>query len=86
MAASIPFLRIFPRTIMITKRSIEVEHVRIETAKSFTDVRGALERNVPQLDPALVKALAEADVERASRERKRAQNYPSFRHVIMGRC
>jgi hypothetical protein len=49
---------------MITRHSIEVEHIRIESPKSFAEVRAALERNVPQLDPTLVKALTDGDVER----------------------
>src|SRR6202022_4688205 len=39
------------------KQTIVVEHIRIESAKSFADVRAALERSVPRLDPGLVKAL-----------------------------
>ena len=54
---------------MITRRRIEVEHIRIESAESFADVRAALERNVPQLDPTLMKALTDGDVVRANRER-----------------
>jgi uncharacterized protein (DUF302 family) len=54
---------------MIKIHTIEVEHVRIESAKSFAEVRAALERNVPQLDPTLVKALTDGDVKRASREK-----------------
>lgn len=52
------------------KHTIEVGHIRIESAKSFADVRAALERNVPQLDPTLVKALTDGDVERANREKE----------------
>jgi uncharacterized protein (DUF302 family) len=55
---------------MITRHTIEVEHIRIESAKSFADVRAALERNVPQLDPTLLKVLADGDVERANREKE----------------
>src|SRR6202046_4989071 len=55
---------------MITKKTITIEHVRVESAKSFADVRAALERTVPQLDPSLLKALGEGDVERVSREKK----------------
>src|SRR5262245_28019190 len=55
---------------MMTKHTIGVEHIRIESAKSFADVRAALERNVPQLDPTLVKALADRDVERANRAKE----------------
>jgi len=54
---------------MITRHSIEVEHILIESSKSFADVRAALESNVPQLDPTLVKALTDGDVERANREK-----------------
>jgi len=52
------------------KHTIEVGHIRIESAKSFADVRAALERNVPQLDPTLVKALTDGDVEWANREKE----------------
>src|SRR5215470_6523126 len=45
----------------MTKHTIGVEHLRIESGKSFADVRAALERSVPQLDPTLVKALADGD-------------------------
>jgi len=34
----------------VTRQTIAVEHVRIESAKSFADVRAALERTLPQLD------------------------------------
>jgi len=54
----------------MTKHTIAVEHVRIESAKSFAEVRAALERIVPQLDPTLVKALSEGDTERSAREEK----------------
>ena len=55
---------------MIKIHTIEVEHIRIESAKSFADVRAALERNVPQFDSTLLKVLADGDVERANREKE----------------
>jgi Domain of unknown function DUF302 len=55
---------------IMTKQTIAVEHVRIESGKAFADVRAALERTVPHLDPSLVKALNEGDVERVAREKK----------------
>jgi uncharacterized protein (DUF302 family) len=55
---------------MMTHQTIAVDHVRIESAKSFADVRAALERTVPPLDRSLVKALDDGDVERAAREKK----------------
>jgi uncharacterized protein (DUF302 family) len=62
----------------MTKQTIAVEHVRIESAKSFADVRAALERSVPRLDPGLVKALDDGDVERADREKKEGPELSIF--------
>ena len=55
---------------MIKKHTIEVAHILIESLKSFADVRAALERNVPQLDPTLLKALTDGNVERAICEKE----------------
>jgi hypothetical protein len=55
---------------MITKERITIEHVRVESGKSFADVRAALERTLPRLDPSLPRALGEGDVERVSQEKK----------------
>jgi hypothetical protein len=55
---------------IMTKQTITVSHIHIESAKSFADVRAALESSVPHLDPGLVKALADGDVERANREKE----------------
>ena len=62
----------------MTKHTIGVEHLRIESGKSFADVRAALERSVPQLDPTLVKALADGDVERANREKEEGPELSIF--------
>jgi hypothetical protein len=59
-------------------QAIVVEHVRIESAKSFADVRAALERSVSRLDPGLVKALDDGDVERADREKKEGPELSIF--------
>jgi len=63
---------------IMTKHTIGVEHVRIESTKSVAEVRAALERNVPQLDPTLVKALANGDVERANREKEQGPELSIF--------
>jgi Domain of unknown function DUF302 len=63
---------------MITKETIAIEHVRVESAKSFAEVRAALERTVPQLDPSLVRALGEGDVERVSQEKKEGSELSIF--------
>ena len=62
----------------MAKQTISVEHVRVESGKSFADVRAALERTVPHLDPSLVNALGEGDVERASREKKEGPELSIF--------
>jgi hypothetical protein len=62
----------------MTKQTIAVEHMRVESAKSFADVRAALERSVPHLDPGLVKALDDGDVERADREKKEGPELSIF--------
>jgi Domain of unknown function DUF302 len=48
-----------------TPRVVQVEHIKIETTKSFAEVQAALERSVPQLDPAIREALADGDERRA---------------------
>jgi hypothetical protein len=50
----------------IAKRTVPIEHMMILSTKSFTDVRAALERTVPQLDPTVLKLLANEDVERVN--------------------
>lgn len=62
----------------MTKRTVAVEHVRIESAKPFADVRAALERTLPRLDPSLLKALGEGDPERVSREEKEGPELSIF--------
>jgi len=63
---------------IMTKQAIVVEHIRIESAKPFADVRAALERSVPHLDPGLVKALGDGDVDRADREKKEGPELSIF--------
>ena len=60
------------------KQTIAVEHIRIESAKPFADVRAALERSVPHLDPGLVKALDDGDVARADREKEQGPDLSIF--------
>jgi hypothetical protein len=62
----------------MTKRTIAVEHIRIESVKSFADVRAALERSVPHLDPGLIKAMDDGDVERANRFKEQGPELSIF--------
>jgi hypothetical protein len=50
----------------VVSRALPVEHVKIVTTKTFPDVATALEKNVPQLDPAIADALASGDEKRAT--------------------
>jgi len=63
---------------IMTKQTVAVEHIHIESAKSFADVRAALERSVPHLDPGFVKALADGDVERADRYKEEGPELSIF--------
>jgi len=57
---------------ILTPQVVQVEHIKIETTKKFADVVAALERNVPQLDPAIAEALAHGDEQKAT-EMERGQ-------------
>jgi uncharacterized protein (DUF302 family) len=50
----------------LTRQVLQVEHVKIETTKKFADAVAALEKNVPQLDPAIAEALAHGDEQKAT--------------------
>jgi hypothetical protein len=63
----------------MTKQTIGIEHIRIGSVKSFADVRGALERSVPQLDPGLIKAIeVDGDVARANRFKEQGPELSIF--------
>jgi uncharacterized protein (DUF302 family) len=57
----------------VTRRVLQVEHITLKTTKKFADVEAALERSVPQLDPAITAALAKGDEQRATELEKGAQ-------------
>ena len=50
----------------VTRRVLQVEHITMKTTKKFAEVEAALERSVPQLDPAIAAALANGDEQRAT--------------------
>ena len=50
----------------VTRRALQVQHVKIKTTKRFVDVEAALERSVSQLDPAIAEALANGDEQQAT--------------------
>jgi uncharacterized protein (DUF302 family) len=57
---------------------IEVEHIRIESAKPFTEVKAALEALVPLLDPAIPEALRRRDIVRANEALQRGPELAIF--------
>lgn len=50
---------------VITQRVLQIEHVKIESGKTFAEVEAALDRALPQLDPAIAAALTAGDEQRA---------------------
>jgi uncharacterized protein (DUF302 family) len=56
----------------VARRVLQVEHITIKTTKKFAEVAAALERSVPQLDPAIAAALASGDDQRATEVERRA--------------
>jgi uncharacterized protein (DUF302 family) len=49
----------------VTRQVLQVEHVRIDSTKTFAQVETALDGAVPELDPAIAAALANGDEARA---------------------
>ncbi len=49
--------------VIVTSRTIAVEHVRIASRKPFEQVRDDLEALLPRLDPAVPDALRRGDVD-----------------------
>jgi hypothetical protein len=62
----------------MTKQAVAIEHIRIESVKPLADVRGALERSVPHLDPDLVKAMDDGDVARSNRFKEQGPELSIF--------
>jgi uncharacterized protein (DUF302 family) len=53
---------------VIIQRTTQVEHIKIESEKSFSDVRTALESLVPQLDARIFVLLQYGESDRARKE------------------
>jgi 6-phosphogluconolactonase len=50
---------------MVTQHMIAVEHIRIDSTRTFAEVEARLERALPQIDPEIAEALALGDDVRA---------------------
>jgi uncharacterized protein (DUF302 family) len=57
---------------------LQVEHVRIEAAKAFADVKAALEELVPPLDPAIPETLWQGHIEQAKEALERGPELAIF--------
>jgi uncharacterized protein (DUF302 family) len=57
---------------------VQVEHVRIEAAKPFADVKATLEELVPPLDPTILEALRQGDMGRAKEALQRGPELAIF--------
>ena len=49
-----------------SRHVLQVEHIKMKTAKNFDEVVAPLERIIPKLDPAIAKALINGDERRAT--------------------
>jgi hypothetical protein len=63
---------------VVSRRTIQVEHIKIETAKSFSEVRAALESLVPQLDTRIFVLLQYGESDRARKELERGPELSIF--------
>jgi hypothetical protein len=63
---------------IVTSRTISVEHIKIESGKTFEDVRRMLEVTIPKLDPAVGDILRKGDQERARAEEERGPKLSIF--------
>jgi uncharacterized protein (DUF302 family) len=64
--------------LVIITRTVPVEHIKIDSAKSFSDVKAALESAVPQLDAGILALLRQGESDRAKRELERAPQLSIF--------
>ncbi len=49
----------------VTSRMLQVEHLKIDSTKTFAEVEAALDSSLPQLDAAMIAALAHGNEQRA---------------------
>jgi uncharacterized protein (DUF302 family) len=56
---------------VVTRQPIQIEHVKIESTKSFAEVKAALERSLPQLDTGIFGLLQRGESDRARKELER---------------
>jgi hypothetical protein len=80
------FLEISMTQSTVTSRTIAVDHIKIESGKTFEEVRRALEETIPKLNPGVREFLRKGDQERANAEEEYARSFRSSWTAIMVRC
>jgi uncharacterized protein (DUF302 family) len=63
---------------VITQRTVQVEHIKIESTKPFGEVNAALEELVPPLEPTIPEALRQGDIGRAKEALQRGPELAIF--------
>jgi uncharacterized protein (DUF302 family) len=63
---------------VIIQRTMQVEHIKIESRKSFSEARAALESLVPQLDTRIFVLLQYGESDRARKELERGPELSIF--------
>src|SRR5260370_34765045 len=63
---------------VIIPRTIQVEHIKIESRKSFSEVKAALKSLVPQLDARIFVLLQYGESDRARKELERGPELSIF--------
>ena len=69
---------------VISQRTVQVEHVEIESAKSFAEVKAALESSVPRLDTEIFALLQRGESDRARAELERSPELSIFNSRVHG--
>lgn len=49
----------------VSQNTVQVEHITVVSEKTFEEAVAALEKTVPQLDPAIMEAMSKGDLARA---------------------
>jgi hypothetical protein len=71
---------------VIIQRTIQVEHIKIESRKPFSGVKTALESLVAQLDARIFVLLQYGKSDRARKELERGPELSIFNSEIMADC
>ncbi len=57
--------------ITVTRRALQVEHVRIDSTKTFAEVEAALDDTIPRIELSINAAVAGVEEQRAVESKQR---------------